>query len=266
MNKMIVTVFDNEKSAYEGLTAIKLLHTEGSLTLQAAAVIVKDTNGGISVKQADDPGPVGTIFGLAAGSLVGLLGGPLGLAVGAATGTVAGSLLDLAALGVGGDFLSEVSENLTPGKVAVVADIDEEWVTPLDTRLEALGGIVFRRARGEFIDAQIERGLETDNAELAKLRAEHTQAVSEAKAKLNAKLDTAEKRVEARRTLIKERIDAIEREGEARIKALQDQAAKALGDKKEKLQRQIARDRANHKARVEKLHQAWQLVKEAAAV
>ena len=42
MNRMIVTVFDNEKSAYEALTAIKLLHTEGSLTLHAAAVIAKD--------------------------------------------------------------------------------------------------------------------------------------------------------------------------------------------------------------------------------
>ena len=90
MNKMIVTVFNNEKSAYEGLTAIKQLHTEGSLTLYAAAVIAKDRKGVVSVKQADEPGPAGTIFGLAAGSLVGLLGGPVGLAVGAATGTFAG--------------------------------------------------------------------------------------------------------------------------------------------------------------------------------
>ena len=59
--------------------------------------------------------------------------------------------------------------------------------------------------------------------------------------------------------MIKERIDAIEREGEVRIKALQEQAEKALGDKKQKLEQQIARDRANHKARVEKLRQAWQL-------
>jgi hypothetical protein len=58
----------------------------------------------------------------------------------------------------------------------------------------------------------------------------------------------------------------IEREGEARIKALGQQAAKAIGDKKAKVEQQIARDRANHQARVEKLRQAWQLVKEAAAI
>jgi uncharacterized membrane protein len=266
MNKIIVTIFDNEKSAYQGLSALKVLHNEASMTLHAAAVITKDTNGVVSVKQADDPGPVNTIFGLATGSLIGLLGGPIGLAVGAATGTVAGSLFDLAELGVGDDFLREVSENLTPGKVALVADIDEDWVTPLDTRMEALGGIVFRRARGEFIDAQIERELEADRAELARMRSEYDQAVSDTKAKLKAKLDTAEKRVEARRALVKERIDAIQREGEARIKALEQQASKAMGDKKAKLEQQIARDRANHRARVEKLREAWHLVKEAAAI
>ncbi len=36
--------------------------------------------------------------------------------------------------------------------------------------------------------------------------------------------------------------------------------------KKAKLEERIARERADHKARVEKLRQAWQLVKEAAAI
>jgi uncharacterized membrane protein len=266
MDKMIVTVFESEKSAYQGLTALKALHTEGSLTLHAAAVVAKDANGVVSIKQAEDPGPVGTLFGLATGSLLGLLGGPIGLAVGAASGTLAGSLFDLAELGVSEDFLREVSENITPGKTAVVGDIDEEWVTPLDTRMESLGGLVFRRARGEFIDAQIERELAADRAELARLKTEYSQAVLDAKAKLKAKLDAAEKRVEARRIMITDRIDAIEREGDARIKALEQQAAKAIGDKKAKLDDRIARNRADHRARIEKLRKAGQLVKEAVAI
>lgn len=266
MNKMIVTVFNNESSAYEGLRAIRGLHSEGSLTLHAAAVITKDVQGQVSVKQADDQGPAGTFFGLATGSLIGLLGGPIGVAVGATAGTITGSIYDLAMVGVGDDFLTEVSQNLTPGKVAVLADVDEEWVTPLDTRMEALGGVVFRRARGEYIDAQIEREMAADRAELAELKAEYKQSVGNAKAKLKAKLDAAEKRFEARRALLKERINAIEREGEAKITALKEQAAKAKGEMRAKLERRIAEERADHKARVEKLSQAWQLVKEAAAI
>lgn len=266
MNKMIVTVFDDEKRAYEGLRALMALHNEGSLTLHAAAVIAKDVTGRVSVKEADDQGPAGTFFGLLTGSLIGLLAGPVGMVVGATAGAATGSIYDLATLGVGEDFLAEVSQNLTPGKVAVVADADEEWVTPLDSRLEALGGVVFRRARGEFIDAQIEREMAADRAELAALKAEYQQSVGEAKAKVKAKLDAAQKRFDARRALIEERIDAFEREGEAKIKALEEQAAKATGEMKAKLEQRIAEARADHKARSEKLHQAWQLVKEAAAI
>ena len=42
-------------------------------------------------------------------------------------------------------------------KVVIVAEIDEEWVTPLDTRMEMLGGVVDRHARWDVIDAQIGR-------------------------------------------------------------------------------------------------------------
>lgn len=266
MDKMIVTIFNDENSAYEGLRALWELHNEGTLNVRTAAVIAKDVTGRVSVKQEDDQGPAGTFFGLATGSLIGLLAGPVGMAVGATAGTLTGSIYDLATLGVGEDFLAEVSYNLTPGKVAVVADINEEWVTPLDTRMESLGGFVFRRARGEFIDAAIERELAAERADLEQMKAEYKQAVGDAKTKLKAKLDVAEKKFEARRALLKERIEAFELEGEAKIKALQEQAARAKAEKKAKLEERIALERANHKARVEKLRQAWNLVKEAAAI
>jgi uncharacterized membrane protein len=266
MNKMIVTIFSDEKSAYEGLRALAALHDEGSLTLNAAAVIAKDANGRVTVKQADDQGPAGTFFGLTIGAVIGLLGGPIGMAVGATAGAVTGSIYDLATLGVGEDFLNEVSMNLTPGKLAVVADADEEWVTPLDTRMETLGGVVFRRARGEFIDAQLEREIAAERAELAALKAEYRQSVGEAKAKVKAKLDAAQKRFDERRAIIMERVDAFERESEAKIKALQEQAEKATGEMKAKLDARIAEERTKHDARVNKLGQAWQLVKEAGAI
>jgi uncharacterized membrane protein len=266
MNKMIVTVFNDQSSAYEGAKALRELHAEGSLTLYATAVIAKDAKGVVSVKQTADQGPSGTVLGLTTGSLIGLLGGPVGLAVGAATGTIAGSLYDIAQLGMSEDFLVEVTQYLLPGKVAVIAEVDEEWVTPIDARMEPLGGIVFRRARAEFIDAQIERETAADKAEIAKLKAEHNQAVGEAKAKLKAKLDAAQYRLQARRDLLKQRVEAIEREGEAKIKSLQEQAAQAKGEMKAKLERRLAEERADHQLRVEKLRKAWQLVKEAAAI
>src|SRR5262245_4267052 len=133
MDKMLVVVFTDESKAYQASKALRELHAEGSVTLYAEAVIAKDVQGVVTTKQAADQGPLGTALGFATGGLIGLLAGPAGLALGTATGTLTGSLYDLAQIGVSDDFLAEVSQRLSPGKTAVVAEIDEEWVTPVDT-------------------------------------------------------------------------------------------------------------------------------------
>jgi uncharacterized membrane protein len=266
MDKMIVSVFNDERSACEGVKALRELHEEGSLTLYASTVIFKDAKGVITVKQAVDEGPFGTFAGLATGSLIGLLGGPLGVAVGAVAGTLSGSLFDLVRVGVSDDFLSEVYLNLVPNKWAVVAEVDETWVTPLDTRMAAIGGVLFRRGRGEFMDLQIEREIAADKAEIERLETEYKQAAEEAKTKLKVKVDAARKRYEDRRALLVKRIDELQREGDAKIKLMQEQVAKATGQAKANLEARVADERAKHNARVTKLRQAWQLVKEAGAI
>jgi uncharacterized membrane protein len=220
----------------------------------------------VGIKQAADQGPLGTLLGWATGSLIGLLGGPVGLAVGAVTGAAAGSLYDLAQLGVSEDFVAEVSRHLSPGTAAVIAEVDEEWITPLDARMEPLGGVVFRRSRGEFIDAQVEREIAAAKAELAKLETEYREAGAEAKATLKAKFDAAQNGLRARRDLLKEKVEAIKRQNEAKVKALQEQAAQAKGEMKARLDKRIAEERGNHQLRMEKLGKAWQLTKEAAAI
>ena len=42
MNKMLVAVFDREAAAFEGLSALKILHRDGDVTLYSSAVIAKD--------------------------------------------------------------------------------------------------------------------------------------------------------------------------------------------------------------------------------
>ena len=271
MDKMLVVVFGDESKAYEGSKALRELHAEGSITLYAAAVIGKDAQGKVTVKQAADQGPLGTTLGLATGGLIGLLGGPVAIAAGAAAGAAAagaltGSLYDIARAGVTDDFVAEVTRQLLPGKTAVVAEIDEEWVTPLDTRMDSLGGVVFRRVRGEFIDAQLERETAADRAELARLKAERDQAVGDVKAKLQAKFETAQNKLRARSATRDEKFSAFKRAGDDKIKLLQEQVAKTKGTVKATLEKRIAETRADHDARVDKLKKAWELFKEAEAI
>jgi F0F1-type ATP synthase membrane subunit b/b' len=126
--------------------------------------------------------------------------------------------------------------------------------------------VVFRRGRGEFIDIQIEREIAADKAEFDRLETEYKQAVGEAKTKLKVKVDAARKRYEDRRELLLKRIEEIEREGEAKIKLLQEQVAKTTDQAKANLEKRVAEERAKHTTRVAKLRQAWQLVKEAVAI
>ena len=152
MERMLVVVFDDEVKAYEGKSALRQLEIEGSITISRAAVVATHADGTTGVKQYDDVNPSGSLVGTSVGALIGLLGGPVGVAVGAVSGLTLGALSDVGDARVGEDYVEEVSRSLTPGKVAVVAEIEEGWTTPVDTRMEALGGTVIRRALWEIRD------------------------------------------------------------------------------------------------------------------
>jgi uncharacterized membrane protein len=239
------------------------LHAEGSITLYASAVIAKDADGKVTVKQEADRGPLGTGVGLLTGSLIGLLGGPAGVALGASAGTFGGMMYDFAKVGVGEDYLDEVEKHLQPGKVAVVAEVGEDWVMPVDTSMEAAGGVVFRRARREVLDSQIKRDAAALKAEVADLKAEHARAHQEKKAKLQAKISSAKAKLQATQDRAKAAAEATKQEMDAKIKALKEQLAKAQGDAKAKLEARLAKIESEYKRRANKLQEAWELTKEA---
>lgn len=263
MSKFVVAIFPTEAKAYEGTRAMKDLQAEGSLTLYGQAVVTKDAGGKAVVKDSADRGPLGMGVGALAGGLVGLVGGPAGAAVGLATGTVLGGWSDLFNLGVGTDFLDKVSRELTPGKSAVVAEVEEDWVTPLDTRMEALGGTVLRQVRADFEDEQIRQEVNADKAELAALQAEYRQASEERRAKMQARIDESRAKLRAAAERAKAKQERLQRERDAKIKAFQDQLAKAKAEVKAANQHRMTEFRADYEQRADKLMQAAALVEEA---
>src|SRR6516165_8903027 len=172
MDRMLVVVFDNENKAYEGKKALQQLDNEGSVSVYGYAVLAKNADGTATIKQGDDVGPIGTLLGTSLGSLIGVLGGPAGMAVGAAAGMAAGSSIDLNNVRVGSDFIDDVQKVLSPKKVALIAEIDEDWTTPADSQMEAIGGTVFRRALPEVTETTSEEDLARINADCAQVKAE----------------------------------------------------------------------------------------------
>lgn len=210
MERMLVVVYDNEASAYAGKSALRQLEQEGAIVINAGAVVSKDADGMTSVKQYDDFGPVGTLVGTSVGSLIGLLGGPAGLAIGAASGFALGGIFDLDNVRVGDEFLAEVSQSLSPGKVAVVAEVEEEWTTPVDARMEGTGGTVYRRALWEVRDTVDAKEAAALKAELAQLKAEMKTVNAARKAKLQQKVEQLQSKLDAHQQKAKERRAAFE--------------------------------------------------------
>jgi len=231
MERMLVVVFNDEPKAYEGTHALKQLDTDGSIAIHAEAVIKKNADGTVTVKQSDDDFPIRTVGGTAIGSLIGLLEGPVGLAVGATAGLLAGSIGDLAVAGV-----------------------------------EALGGTVFRKARKNFVEEQWASDVATLRTEIDQLKAEHARARGERKAKLQAKIDKLNAKLEAKLDQAKQRAEQIKSETNAKVQALQKKAEKAQGEIKATFDTRVKRIRGEYEQSQTRLkHLLAGQLKEAAA-
>jgi len=253
----LVVVFENELKAYDGSRALADLESEGSISVHAEVVIEKNDDGTVTIKQKGDDFPIRTVGGTAVGALIGLLGGPIGLALGAVVGTAAGSIWDMNRAGVNADFLNEVSAKLTPGKWAIVSDVSEDWITtPVDSRMEALGGTVFRAARENVDHEQFAKDVAAIKKDIAQLKVEQSKSRANQKVKLQLKIDNLNEELRTKLEAAKLRSMEQEKETKAKVEALEKKAAKATGEAKAKIETRIYEIKEKYK-RDEEAFERW---------
>ena len=193
---------------------------------------------------------------MAVDSLIGLLGRPVGLVAGALTGTLVGAIRDFWVAGADLDFVEEAGKGLRPGKVALIAEVEEEWVTPVDTDLEAAGGHVFRRARNEVAEAQFDHDIAAFKSELEELESEASHASGAAKTKLQAKIAAAKIGLDTAVHRAKQRVDTLKLEADTKAEAVKDQLEQIKGDVKARIEDRVKRVKGAYHARGAKLAQA----------
>lgn len=262
-SKYVVVAFGDEKQAYQGVRALEDLHVQGIISLYGYAVVQRSADGSVSVKDSASEGPVGTGVGALVGALMGLFAGPGGAAVGMSIGTAVGASRDLFSLGLSSDFIDSVAEQLPPGATALVAEISEDWLAPLDTRMEAVGGIVLREWRDDYIDDQMQRSMDKERMEFMQRRAEFAAAAADKKDALKKDVAKAEQKLRSAMDKVESRLVRYGEETEAKVQALQEQAKKAGAETKARIEQRIAAVRADHARRKGKLEQASKLAKEA---
>jgi len=253
MERMLVVVFDSAEKAFEASHALHRLDEDGMIAVYADVVVVKDADGATIVTTSKGAIPQATIGATVVGGLIGLLGGPVSLAVGAAGGLALGALTDFAKARVSSDFVGEVEKALGPGKVAVVAEIEEDFTGPVDAAMEALGGFVFRRALSDVADDEYDQEIAAIKADIAQTKAEHATSHADRRSRLQTRIGTLNGKLHQMLDRAKARRAVIQHQAAAKVAHLKAQAIDARHDIEARQAERIATVRTRYKEWLDQL-------------
>ena len=117
MSDLIVISFSDEFKADEVLLDLRRLEMDYLIDLEDAAIVVRNKNGKVRVKQTQELVASGALSGGFWGLLIGLMFfEPLLGVLGAAMGALSGALTDV---GIDDDFIRELGNTIEPGTSAI---------------------------------------------------------------------------------------------------------------------------------------------------
>ncbi len=167
--QIIIAAFQDEDEADQALKTLKEAKKEKLISIDNAAVIRKDDEGKLHIKEtADMGGGKGAGIGTLVGGAIGLIGGPVGVVAGGALGAVVGGLT--AKLYDGGfkdDRLRQIGTSLQPGTSAIIAVIEHRWVAELERELAEEGADVTTAVLAADIAEQLQKGGEVSYTALS---------------------------------------------------------------------------------------------------
>ena len=269
MEKYVAVVFDTEEQAYAGAQALRDLHRAGDVTVYSAAILGKNANGRVEFKKTYDEGPFGTALGIAPGGALGVFAGPAavaagtaaagsaaaaqaavgGMLAGSATGGFFGMFRDLWTYDVDTAVLDRVSQEIERGDFCLVASVEEIWTTPLDSKMNQIGGIVFRKARINAEDETWQADVRALNQELDELEDELREAHEDNKAAIQAKIDNVKTRMKENTDRVADKFNQWDIELEERLDAIDEQIDNAAENTRQKFIERKERLKEQHEAR-----------------
>ena len=148
MSKFLIAIFSDLVKAREGAHLLVDRHAKDGEVLQGLAVIAKDDNQRLSLKEIVHEHASGTAVGAFIGALAGFpAGGPVAAAIGATAGALFGLSADLINRGGSKALLEKVSRGLLPGKAAIIAEVSDDRVSAFETEIVSVGGAIVRTAK-----------------------------------------------------------------------------------------------------------------------
>lgn len=163
MSQLIVLTFDNVDEAGQVREAIHKDEKQGVVSLDDSAVVVRDENGKVHVKNQVDRGvKVGAVGGGLLGLLLaGLLFPVAGIVIGVLGGMGVGALADL---GIQKSFVKEVSDSLQPGTSALFLIVRKADPNAVVAALKPYQGAVYQTSLDSEDEETLKRVLKDRDA------------------------------------------------------------------------------------------------------
>ena len=184
--QVVVAAFKDENTASEALKALKQARNEGLIKIVNAAVLRKDADGKLHIKEtADMGGGKGAVIGGVLGGVVGVLAGPVGWAAlgGAAIGGLAAKLHDG---GFKDERLKKLGAGLGPGNSAIVAVVEHTWVREVEKAMAEAGADVLTEQISADVAQQLQAGGEVALSAVMTSDAVETSRVAASDTKVEA--------------------------------------------------------------------------------
>ncbi|TYB79507.1 DUF1269 domain-containing protein [Bizionia myxarmorum] len=216
MANIIVIPFKEKTKAIDALHKIKELDVYGDITLYEHIMIRKDDKNHYEIldNKTDSEG-WRTFTGMALGGLVGAFAGPIGFIVGLYTGTTVGAVWDINHFNFETDFIKKVSNTMTVGTIAIIAEVGEDSSVFIDTALKPYSSEIIRSEAGVEFDDYIDEQIEELEEEIDDEREKLTKATANEKSKIKLKITELKSKRKAK-------IAALDAKSKSALKELKD--------------------------------------------
>jgi len=157
MSDLIVVGFKDEFKADEVMSELRRLQSEYLVDLEDAAVVVRNQEGKIKIKQAQELVAAGAVSGSYWGILLSIFFfNPIFALVGAAAGAVSGALTDI---GIDDNFIRDLGSTIEPGTSAIFVLIRKSTPDRVLADLSRFEGKVLRTSLSKEDEAKLQAAL-----------------------------------------------------------------------------------------------------------
>jgi uncharacterized membrane protein len=157
MSDLIVVGFKDEFKADEVMNELRKLQSQYLVDLEDAAVVVRNQEGKVKIKQAQELVAAGAVSGSYWGVLLSVIFfNPIFALVGAAAGALSGALTDI---GIDDNFMRNLGSTIEPGTSAIFVLVRKSTPDRVLEDLSKFEGTVLRTSLSKEDEAKLQEAL-----------------------------------------------------------------------------------------------------------